>query len=135
MTPLHHAAAAILAAQDEIKSAIAAVGTKYGLTVSTRAVSVGAKRATLKLFVTAPATMSSMRRTRVDDQTKIMILDRANPYKRGSKAYATFSLLKRSKTVGQYRAAVKRNPDKYQANYLTWCTKPHGNQLALIKLV
>lgn len=134
MTALHHAAAAILAAQDDIKSAVLAIGTKYGLSVTTRAVSVGAKRATLKLFVTAPTTLR-VGRTRVDDQTKIMILDKTNPYKRGSKAAATFSLLKRSKTVGQYRASVRRNPDKYQANYLTWCTKPHGNQHALIKLV
>lgn len=86
--------------------------------------------------VAKPAAAAAAAAHRSGHEVKITILIKESPYKPGSKADNTFGLLKKSKTVGQYRQLLKDAPDPslYQANYLTWCTEPHGNQPALIKL-
>jgi hypothetical protein len=73
-------------------------------------------------------------RTRASDDTKMIILDKNNPYREGNKCYVTFELLKKHKTVGSFRAAMNEHPEKYDKSFPGWCTVPHGNQPALVKL-
>jgi hypothetical protein len=68
------------------------------------------------------------------DSARIVTLTSTNPYKAGSKAANTFSLLASVGTVGKFKDAVATAPEKYDPSYLTWCTAPHGNQPAYISI-
>ncbi len=71
---------------------------------------------------------------RIADDAKITVLVKESPYRPGTKAEETFKLLKKCKTAGAFREAVKAEPGKYDGSYLAWTTVPHGNQPALIKV-
>jgi hypothetical protein len=72
--------------------------------------------------------------TRIQDTAKITVLVKESPYRPGSKAEVTFKLLKKCRTVGAFREAVKAEPGVYDPSYLSWTTQPHGKQPALISI-
>ena len=77
---------------------------------------------------------STAKKRGFSDSARIVILAATNPYKTGTKAAATFDLLSRSNTVGQFKIAVATDPGKYDPSYLTWCAIAHGDQPAYISI-
>jgi hypothetical protein len=137
--------------QDSIKVALADIGKEHGLKIYARPTVVGARKAQLQVTLTAaPATAtatataaaetavngtrSPQRPADVADR-EIELLVEQNPYRHGTKAYATFELMRRSKTVGDFHAAVaKSRSNRYVGYYLNWAMRPHGNQPAFVRL-
>ena len=54
------------------------------------------------------------------DDRKIKIVSKENPYREGTKAFATFELLKKSKTVEEFKAGVT---DDHAAGYLNFAAR------------
>lgn len=92
----------------------------------------------------APKTASTPR-VKFADDLKIKVLatavnkeDKAdkNPYREGTKARNSFELILKSKTFGEFAAAIaKTKKDVYDAAYiLKWASQPHGKAPAYVAL-
>jgi hypothetical protein len=77
-----------------------------------------AKKASAKAEPAAGVT-----RQRNDAAGKIVLTTKNNPYRAGTVAADTYELARKSKSVGDFRAACAAEPDKYRSTALPWAVK------------
>lgn len=85
---------------------------------------------------TAAPKAESTGRVKYDDAQKIVHLVKSNLYREGTKAHATYELLAKAKTVGDFRKAVEKSKEAvYDATYfLGWASVQHGSKEPQIKV-
>lgn len=66
--------------------------------------------------------MATTKVTRQGSQA-IVCLRMSNPYRRGTKAYATYELFRRSPTVGAARKEAALTPDAFDLGYLRYASR------------
>jgi len=69
----------------------------------------------------------TLRASAIADDKKIVIVSKENPYREGTKAFATFALMEKTKEVGKFRAACNENHD---ANYVRYALRDGYIKLA-----
>lgn len=83
-----------------------------------------AKDAKPKVAAAAPAKAGKKPAANKPNETaKIKVIAKANPYREGTKAAATFDLFKTSATVGDFFKAVAKAPEDYDAGYLRYSSR------------
>jgi hypothetical protein len=87
------------------------------------------------LFASVPVSAPPLPDNGASLEPRIVLLTNTNPYKMGTKAHATFELMRRWSVVSEFKKMVAASPIEYDPSYLSWAAKPHGNQPAYIKVV
>lgn len=73
---------------------------------------------------TAPtARKAASNNPKLGDGQKITVVAKANPYKAGTKAAATFDLFVKAGTVGGFKALVAKAPSNYDGSYIRYSSR------------
>ena len=76
---------------------------------------------TAKVVKAAKKTAGSS--NRLNDEQTITVTAKENPYAKGSKAFNTFALFVKAKTVGAFKKLAGADKDKYEAGYVRYASR------------